>query len=149
MTESELLDITFHSCPSRLSEIRAEVRRLTEELGFSTALVQQLALVLDEAISNVIRHAYGGRSDGTIRLKVACQGDELVFKLRDYADEVDANCIKPRDLGDCRPGGLGINFIDSVMDSWQFCRPPSGPGNLLVMTKQVSQCTDRTNNERM
>lgn len=139
MAEPLLVDLKFHSCPSQLGSIRAEIRRLTRREGCSEELSSQLALVLDEAIANVIRHGYQGKTDGEIRLLVYRDGRDLEFQLRDYAGAVDAACIKPRDLSECRPGGLGINFIDSVMDSWEFRCPEEGPGNLLVMRRNIDR----------
>jgi sigma-B regulation protein RsbU (phosphoserine phosphatase) len=60
------------------------------------------------------------------------------FELRDYAEPVDASRIRPRDLSECRPGGLGINLIDSVMDEWRFCAPEAGRGNRLIMVKKLA-----------
>ena len=31
----------------------------------------------------------------------------------------------------------GINFIDTVMDSWEFATPKDGYGNLLIMKKEI------------
>ena len=50
-------------------------------------------------------------------------------------DAVEAS-IRPRDLSECRPGGLGINFIDETMDRWRL-RPLRRGGNLLVMRKRI------------
>jgi sigma-B regulation protein RsbU (phosphoserine phosphatase) len=65
----------------------------------------------------------------------------LRFELRDYAEPVDASRIRPRDLAECRPGGLGINLIDSVMDEWRFSQPDEGRGNRLTMVKKLAPRT--------
>ncbi len=136
---ADLVDLTFHSCPSRLKEVRDRVRELCARSGCETELSRKLVLVIDEAVANVMRHAYRGRKDREIRLRIRRDGNRLVFSLHDYAEPIDFSCIKPRDLSECRPGGLGINFIDSVMDSWEFQRPADGKGNILVMTKTIEQ----------
>lgn len=140
-----LVDLTFDSCPSNLQQVRDRVRAACARSGCDKELERKLVLVIDEAVSNVIRHAYRGRRDRQIRLRISLDGDKLTFRLRDYADPVDASCIRPRDLSECRPGGLGINFIDSVMDSWEFRRPTRGTGNVLEMTKRIK----REDHERM
>ncbi len=136
---NELLDLRFQSCPTRLKDVRRAVAQATEEAGCSEALVQKLRLVIDEAITNVIRHGYHGQKDGEIRLKIHRQEDILKFQLRDKAPPVDPAYIKPRDLSECRPGGLGINFIDSVMDTWSFRCLRDGSGNVLEMTKTIER----------
>ena len=46
--------------------------------------------------------------------------------------------VKPRDLNDIRPGGLGTHFMRETMDEVEFLISPDGGGNLLRMTKQIS-----------
>jgi len=42
-----------------------------------------------------------------------------------------------RDLGECRPGGLGVPFIRMLMDDWQLQPGPGGHGNVLRMRKRL------------
>jgi sigma-B regulation protein RsbU (phosphoserine phosphatase) len=58
--------------------------------------------------------------------------------LRDFAHTVDPNLIKPRDLDDLRPGGLGTHFMQEVMDEVTFMPPPQEGGNLLKMKKRIT-----------
>lgn len=133
----QLACLDFNSCSSNLQEIRGQVRAAAEAVGCQEDLVQKLVLVVDEAIANVIQHGYQGSRCGDIRLQISQHQDLLRFELFDWATPVDPECIKPRDLSEARPGGLGINFIDSVMDSWEFKRPDHGEGNVLVMDKKI------------
>ena len=43
--------------------------------------------------------------------------------------------MRPRDLDDIRPGGLGTHFIREVMDRVAFLTPADGRGNLLELIK--------------
>ena len=51
--------------------------------------------------------------------------------------EVDVDAIRPRDLDDIRPGGLGVYFIREIMDSAVFLPRENGDGNVLEMTKRI------------
>ena len=135
--ERQLTRLDFNSCSSNLQDIRCQVRAAVETAGCQQDLVQKLVLVVDEAIANVIRHGYKGSRCGDIRLCISQHQNSLRFELTDWAAPVDPECIKPRDLSKPRPGGLGINFIDSVMDTWEFKRPARGEGNVLVMDKKI------------
>ncbi|MBL4772724.1 MAG: ATP-binding protein [Alcanivoracaceae bacterium] len=118
--------------------VRAKVSEIVLQLGFDNVSEQQLVLCIDEAVSNVYRHAYDNDDSGKIDLSFKLQNNTLVFYLRDYASLVYDNSVKPRDLTQTRPGGLGINIIDSIMDSWEFATPKDGYGNLLIMKKELS-----------
>jgi sigma-B regulation protein RsbU (phosphoserine phosphatase) len=136
--ETYLDGISFMSDPVNLKMVRAKVSEVVTQNGFDSATEQQLVLCLDEAVSNIYRHAYNNDETGKIDLSFKLQNNTLVFYLRDYASLVYDNSIKPRDLTQTRPGGLGINIIDSVMDSWEFATPKDGYGNLLIMKKELN-----------
>ena len=70
-------------------------------------------------------------------MRIEREAEALVFSLLDFAPRVDPAKVKPRDLDDIRPGGLGTHLIQEVMDSAEFVEPPPGCGNLLRMVKRI------------
>ena len=133
-----LLQHTFAAEPEALHAVREHVSRACEEAGCGPSCSQDVVLAVDEACQNVIRHAYGG-APGEIVLEIARDGDRLVVYLRDFADPVDPERIRPRALDDVRPGGLGTHFIQELMDEHEFLAPESGTGNLLRMKKRIGE----------
>jgi sigma-B regulation protein RsbU (phosphoserine phosphatase) len=121
----------------RLREMRNALRKLLDSLGIEPALRDQLVLAVDEACANIIRHAYGEEGEGGIGLRVSRADDVLTFELTDDAPCVDPKRMKPKPLGECRAGGLGIALIDTVMDTWHVEPASSGCGNRLVLRKRV------------
>ncbi|MBD8525052.1 ATP-binding SpoIIE family protein phosphatase [Pseudomarimonas arenosa] len=132
----ELLNHRFCAHPTELAGMRHRLGEVLIGSGCSEEDRQALVLALDEAASNVIRHAYAGPCDHTIELSVQREGSDLWFELQDEAPAVDPDKVKPRDLGECRPGGLGVNIIDALMDEWDLSPRPSG-GNRLLMRKRM------------
>ncbi|MCB1583843.1 MAG: SpoIIE family protein phosphatase [Marinicella sp.] len=137
LQEETLLNEYFKASPCQLKQIRHKIMQVSEQVGFNEKCCQQIILSLDEAITNIIRHAYKDTQDGDIELEIKTQNKTLVFYLRDFAPEVYDSSIRPRDLSNPLPGQMGINFIDSVMDSWEFATPKDGYGNLLIMKKEI------------
>ncbi len=131
-----VLDHQFQAQPAALAGMRHRLGEVLLASGASVDQRQTLVLALDEAASNIIRHAYGGPCDSTIRLGVWQDGDSLRFELHDDAPAIDPQRVRPRDLGECRPGGLGVNIIDAAMDSWSL-QPEPGGGNRMVMLKRL------------
>src|SRR5690606_24425563 len=113
---SELLDYRFQARPEALADMRHRIGDALVGSGASEDDRGALVLALDEAASNIIRHAYCGPCESEIALRIEREGDQLHFELRDHAPCIDPSTIKPRDLGETRPGGLGINIIDALMD---------------------------------
>ncbi|WNK01038.1 SpoIIE family protein phosphatase [Thalassospiraceae bacterium LMO-JJ14] len=122
---------------NRLRLIRNAVRETASFCGFSEADTRDIVLAVDEACQNVIRHAYGHEGEGDIAIEIRHRPDAMVLFLRDFADPVDISKIKPRDLDDLRPGGLGTHLISEVMDEVDFLPPPIDGGNLLRMVKRI------------
>jgi len=133
-----VLHLKFTSQPDRLKLVRNAVFDTAMLCGCSELTARDIVIAVDEASQNVIRHAYKGARDGQIVLDINRENDDIVLRLRDFAEKVDVSKIKPRDLDDIRPGGLGTHFIREVMDDVEFVPPPDGIGNLLRMKKRIS-----------
>jgi len=138
------------SNPLFLSGAREMVYQFASRSGFSDEACGQLALAVDEALCNVIRHGYGKAPDRPIWLSLAFVGgvatpetqhqnptQALQIVIEDEAKQVDPSTIKSRDLDEIRPGGLGVHIITEVMDEvrWEK-RPNSDVGMRLTMIKK-------------
>jgi sigma-B regulation protein RsbU (phosphoserine phosphatase) len=132
-----VLQLCFPARAAELKSARDSVREAVEGCGCSAKSTADIVLATDEACQNIIRHAYRGDSDNVIEIEVEHQGDRLVFSLTDHAPAIDPSRVKPRNLDDIRPGGLGTYFIRRVMDEVEFLRPASGSGNLLRMVRRI------------
>ena len=137
MQAHTLLDLEFPAQAAQMRSVRAALRHALDAQGVAPESRDQLVLAVDEACTNVIRHAYGGECSRRIALHVARERDMLAFELRDRAPAVDPACLKARDLSECRPGGLGLPFIAATMDTWQLEPAADGQGNVLRMHKRI------------
>ena len=138
MSESDapVLELRVAARPSELGPVRDQIRKCVTDAGADPECATDIVMAVDEALQNIIRHAYGGK-EGAIEITIERRGPELVFSLRDYAPEVDPARMRGRDLDDVRPGGIGTHLIRQAMDRTELVRPPSGPGNLLRMVKRI------------
>jgi phosphoserine phosphatase RsbU/P len=132
-----VLDLEFPAQPGQMRSVRAALRTALDQQEVAPELRDKLVLVVDEACTNIMRHAYGGACDQTITLRLARERDMLVFEISDEAPAVDPARVRPRDLDECRPGGLGVAFIDTLMDDWRIVPSRDGKGNVLRMRKRV------------
>lgn len=132
-----LLDLKFPARAEQMRQVRARLREVLDQQNVAPELRDRLVLAVDEACTNVIRHAYCGDCADPIALRLSRERDMLVFELRDDAPAVDPGRITARDLGECRPGGLGVPFIRELMDDWQLQPGPGGRGNVLRLRKRL------------
>ena len=113
---AKIFSHTISARASELKEMRNGLKAALETLGCDAATSGDIILAVDEACQNIIRHAYGQECDEQICLEVERQDQTLVLRLQDYAEPVNVDTIRPRDLDDLRPGGLGTHFIRELMD---------------------------------
>ena len=140
------VEIRISAAPEYLAVARSAVRKVVELTGLAEQQADAVILALDEALTNVIRHSYGGPCNEqiivTMRRRHAGKDstDALEFIVRDFGKQVDPETIKGRDLDEVRPGGLGVHIIRSVMDEVEYSCPLDG-GMKLRMVKYVD-CPD-------
>lgn len=135
--EGLLCQLNLPGRAQSLVMVRRTVEVAATACGFAKEQTQDIILAVDEACQNVVRHAYGGKGVGDMVIDLRREQGEFQVLIRDFAAPVDVARIKPRELDDVRPGGLGVHFIREVMDRMDYLPPPDGQGNLLRLTKTI------------
>ncbi|MDD2706382.1 MAG: ATP-binding protein [Verrucomicrobiae bacterium] len=127
-----------HSCPSKMAEIRAKLRESAADCGFDEQTTHHLVLAVDEACTNIIRHAYEGKTDGRIELDLFSDHDFWEVRLRDYGKKCPPEKLRGRPLSEVRPGGLGLHFIRFAFDEVIFDTNQT-EGTCLRLRKKISK----------
>ena len=124
-----LLKLELLSDPNLLSVVRGALERLTEVFGFSPPDRRSVTRAVDEALTNIMRHCYNGRTDQPIELcctrvppRSSEFGDGLEILLSDQGPAVDPAKLRGRRLDEIKPGGLGLHFIRQSMDIVEYQR---------------------------
>ncbi len=124
------------SDPACMKIVRSSVESLCSIAGLNETESCKVVLAVDEACTNIIRHSYDGESDRPIICKGEIEEQRLVFVLQDFGKKVDPSKIRSRDLTDVRPGGLGVHFIQEVMDRMEF-KDCGEEGTRLFLEKKI------------
>ncbi len=127
---SLLLRMELQSNPEMLCVVRQALGQLAAAMGFPEPDCRAVVLAVDEALTNIIRHAYLGNTGRPIeasfhRIQAARDGrrkDALEIVLEDRGTAVNRKKLCGRALEDVRPGGLGLHFIHRCMDTVEFNR---------------------------
>ncbi|MEM6751030.1 MAG: ATP-binding protein [Planctomycetota bacterium] len=135
----EAYELTVPADPASLKEVRGHFRPILAPLAGDR--VDDLLLAIDEACSNVIKHRRadpdGGPPDD-LNLRVETDPSlRLVMRLPAFCAESDRAKVKPRDLDDVRPGGLGMHFIAEIMDCVSLDPDPNRPGMLMLTMEKA------------
>ena len=132
--EDTRLDI--EAIAENLKEIRQFVRNYIDKCQGLEEYKDELVLAIDEACQNVVRHAYKDKT-GDLAIKLSFIDNEFIVTLEDDGTPVIPEKIKPRNLDDVKPGGLGTFFINQIMDSVSFQLSSPNWTNCLIMKKQI------------
>jgi len=136
LRDSAIIIIPSH--PKYLSIVRAVTGKMAELSGMAESAIEDVKLAVDEACSNVIKHAYKGALNQKIilRFKTSSKGFEVI--IDDNGIKVLPESLVGRDLEDIRPGGLGIHFIKKVFDIFAFDEKKK-KGNRLRLLRYINQ----------
>jgi serine/threonine-protein kinase RsbW len=127
------------SDPLRMRQARRWLTRLVLDAGYAPRDAQDLAVAFSEACANVHRHAYAGRRDGRVDVRVAIDDEEIVVSLDHDGAPLDLGDYAPPDLGLASEGGYGLYLIASLVDDVSFTATGSGGCTVLVKRKRAAE----------
>lgn len=136
MTQTRL----FFASVEHLHEMLEFILGEAKQVGFKPAALGQIELASEEAIVNVIHHAYKDRG-GEIEIAVLSEPQKkCVITLSDDGEPFDPLVqVDPVDISasleDRDIGGLGIHFIRKCLDEVSYSR--EGNWNVLTLVKKI------------
>ena len=131
------LELTLPATRENLALIHETCERFLaaelERLGARTTLVDAL-VALQEAASNVVRHAYRERTiPGPITVRAEIEPRLLRFTVLDEGPGYDPSRVPTPDFENPRDGGYGVHLMRSAMSKVSYARRAGR--NLLLMEK--------------
>ncbi|TGN17668.1 ATP-binding protein [Leptospira idonii] len=131
----KVVRIQIPSHPRYISQTRNYFFNLALDHGYTLFDAVDLKLILGEAVSNVIKHAYKGHTDKPIFIDFYFERDRVEIRIRDYGVKTQAKDLKSFDLSDYRESGIGIFLIKHLTD-YYFLDQSFEQGNQMVLIKK-------------
>ena len=134
--------IHIESRTDRLIAVREFVSDAARDFGFNDEDVSKIALAVDEACTNIIKHAY--KFDPNKNITVTVQGGNGTFQvvIHDNGIQFNPNEIHSPDMKEYmrnyRRGGLGVYLMKSLMDKVEYSIA-RGKANEVRLTKYLSR----------
>lgn len=133
--------ITIKSRTENLVEVRKITEDIALSLGFSEDSIGKIILAVDEACTNIIKHAYHFSSEGEIIISFYFDGNKLTISIQDYGSHFDPEKIPEPDIKEYykqkKSGGLGMFLIKKLMDEVKYSTT-SGNLNQVTLIKYLS-----------
>ncbi len=123
-----------------LSIIRDFISSSAYEAGMKSDEVENIILAVDEACTNIIRHAYKSVPDGELIIKTKSTLSRFVVSITDYGKSFEPEMIPEPDLQKYykqrRVGGLGMYLMKTLMDDVKYVSIP-GKYNEVLLSKNL------------
>ncbi len=119
MIISQKIPSQFNAVPPFISTV---IHALEQEFSLTEEEVFDIKLVLEEALTNAIKHGNRLHSDLTVGVSVVTQGNSLLIDVKDQGKGFDANAVPDPTSQDklMKTSGRGVFLIKKLMDDVSF-----------------------------
>lgn len=138
------LELHLASHTAELSRARKAIEKFAASQGFDETAQAQIGLCVNEAMANVIRHAYSGVTGKPILVIAETPvdagavenepGSVLRITIRDWGNGQNPAALPPKPYNPLEPGGVGLICLRGLMNEVTYTPQPDGM--LLTMLKR-------------
>lgn len=134
-------ELIVKSSTDNLSLIREFTKTAATESGFPEDTIGKIILAVDEACTNVIKHAYKYSPEGEIILSVKFDNSKFTISITDEGARFNPGIVPDPDLREYhkqkRAGGLGMYLMKKLMDDVKYINLSENK-NQVVLVKYIS-----------
>jgi len=140
-TKSKQKELLVKSRTENLTTVREFVNSAVGEVSIPQDIAGDIVLAVDEACTNIIKHAYQYSPDGDIKIKLTYSDKKIVVEITDHGASFHPDAVPKPDLKkyfeEKRVGGLGMYLMKSLMDDIHYKSIP-GKFNQVLLTKKLN-----------
>ena len=140
-TKSKEKELLVKSRTENLTVVREFISSTVEEVKIPPDIAGDIVLAVDEACTNIIKHAYKFLPDGDITIKLKYSEKKITVEITDHGSPFSPDTVPTPDLKkyfeEKRVGGLGMYLMKSLMDDVHYKSVP-GKYNQVVLTKKLN-----------
>ncbi len=137
------LALVLTATSRNLAGIRERVRNYASACGLPVMAVDDVVLAVDEAVTNVLRHAYAPGKPARLEIIGTVAGDRIVIRVRDFGRKFSPRPVTEAQIQKAltrhQSHGLGRFLMKKCMDSVRYRSVPRRY-NETVMIKHISPC---------
>lgn len=130
--------ITVQASTEHLAQVRNFVAKHATAFGFDPQEVADIRLAVDEAYTNIIKHAYKNDAGKSVDIELGYNRTEFWVTLLDTGNAFDPSKYQTPDLSkkikEKKRGGVGVYLIRKLMDDVEY--QTENAVNTIRMTKK-------------
>ncbi|MBA4312604.1 MAG: ATP-binding protein [Chlorobiaceae bacterium] len=116
--------LNISSNTEKLNAVREFISIAAHNFGFDDETASKISLAVDEACTNIIKHAYEYAPNKELEIKVLTNKQQFEVIITHQGKLLDPKLIKTPDMKEYlvhpRRGGLGIHLMRLLMDSVEY-----------------------------
>jgi serine/threonine-protein kinase RsbW len=141
-TRKQKFRLKISSITDNLEVIRDFINNLAKKAGFNDEGADQIELAVDEACTNVIKHAYKFDTKKMLDISVFLDKEKMEIIISDKGSGFDISKLQVPDLEkyvhESKMGGLGIHLMRTLMDEVNYSFNP-GKKNQVSLVKYLTR----------
>ncbi len=122
-----------------LDLIREFVNRVAMQFGFNEEARGDIEIAVDEACTNIIKHAYQYNSNKSLDITLFINTDKLTVSIIDYGSKFNPKIIKLPDIKEYikqkSTGGYGVYLMRTLMDKVEYEISDEADSNKVILIK--------------
>ena len=126
LTTNNTYSLSVKASTGQIATVRNFVAQHALSFGFSEHEVENIRLAVDEAFTNIIKHAYNYDSSRPVYIKLQFIGNMFSISLYDHGEPFDTSNYSIPNVQEQikakKRGGVGVYLIKQLMDSVNYNR---------------------------
>ncbi len=136
MDNADCATLEIVSDLAQLATVRAFVRNFCIERSQGSPDeegIAQLEIAVNEALSNIIRHAYTGQANQRIQAEASITNEGIVIELHHYGLPFSPDAAPPPSFDGSRDGGFGVYMIAQSVDAVSYSQDADGRNTIRLV----------------
>ncbi len=133
-------ELVVKSTTDNLSLIREFTKDAAAKTGFDNETVSKIVLAVDEACTNVIKHAYRYSPEGEILISINFETPRFIVSITDNGNHFNPELVPEPNVKEYykqrKVGGLGVFLMKKLMDEVKYTTVQNR--NKVVLVKYLS-----------
>jgi len=136
----ETWSVSITSAPEALARAQQRIDWILRARQVPDPTIHDCSLAVEEVLTNIARHAYGGNGEGEIRIDLRLRPEEIRLRFVDTGPLFNPLEQRPRNsdlpLAERPLGGHGIVLVKGLVDACEYAR--EGETNVLTLYRARS-----------
>lgn len=136
---NQIHTLSVEASTEHLSKVREFVAAHAQNSGLKAKQIDEIKLAVDEAYTNIIKHAYKNSPQKKVNIEIGSDSNKLWISLIDEGKSFDPATYSEPDImqriKQKKRGGMGVYLIKKLMDQVQYSR--KGRINEIRMVKNL------------